>query len=223
MHITPLFLYFCNAGLVFCNDIQERYGLMETEENRENTGSALEEEYIQRLEQGSVLLSREGLMDPNFQLTIIIICAYDKQGCFGLVCNRPSNMPLTEVFDLPVELGSKSRPIYIGGPVHQNEMFVLQLSEEEVEDSLEIQKGVYFGGNWESIEEIIDSDPYSTRLFLGYSGWAPGQLENEIREKAWEVYRVDIKKFLSDWKEPLFHDIEEMRSYLTSIQKKDEA
>jgi len=73
------------------------------------------------------------------------------------------------------------------------------------------------GGAWEELEEILSQDPKNLRLFLGYSGWAQGQLEREIEEGAWEVYRVDIVKLLMGPEEPWFGGSEQFKMFLTTM------
>lgn len=173
---------------------------------------------IQRLKDGCVLLSSENLLDPNFQLTVVLICVHNNEGAFGLVCNRPSHMPLSEIFSNTESfILSQKRKIYIGGPVQQESLHILQITDKAAENAYMIYPRVYLGGEWESLDAILQEDPVTTRLFLGYSGWEVGQLESEIAEGAWDVYTVNCEKFLMQWEEPLFYDIEKIRSYLKGI------
>lgn len=172
------------------------------------------EKYINRLKDGCILLSHENLADPNFKITVVLICVYNNEGAFGLVCNRPSHMPLSEVFDKEHIQDAKKRSIYIGGPVQQDNLVIIKISDIAAEHAYKIAPRVYLGGEWDSLGAILSEDAATTRLFLGYSGWAPGQLEMEIVEGAWEVYNVDIEKFLLNWEEPLFQDIDKIRHYL---------
>ncbi len=173
--------------------------------------------HLNRLQNGCILLSREGLMDPNFRITVVLICIYDSNGAFGLVCNRPSHMPLSEVFNVQTAIKAVQRSIYIGGPVQQESLHVIQIDDNAAEHAHKIAPRVYLGGEWDSLESILMMDAATTRLFLGYSGWAAGQLEAEITEGAWEVYRVDLEKFLLQWEEPLFHDVDKIRQCLKEL------
>lgn len=174
-------------------------------------------EYLKRLSDGALLLSTESLKDPNFEVTVVLVCIYNDEGAFGLVLNRPSHMPLNEVFNSVRDFANERRAIYIGGPVEPEGLHLIQLTEEGAPGSYSIQKDVYLGGEWESIEEILNTDAETTRLFLGYSGWSAGQLEDEIEDGAWEVYNVDLYKFLENWSEPLFHDVESIRKHIKDL------
>ncbi|MBD3420489.1 MAG: YqgE/AlgH family protein [Chitinivibrionales bacterium] len=184
------------------------------------SGEFLHEEknkHLKRLKGGSVLLSREALQDPNFAQTVVLICAHNGEGAFGLVLNRPSHMPLSEVFNIDLPNRQQRRKIYIGGPVQQEALQVLQTSGESVGSAHEIADGIHFGGEWHSLEQILNADESSTRLFLGYSGWAGGQLENEILQNAWDVYNVDLRALFDNAEHNLFGDVDQIRNYLVSL------
>lgn len=169
---------------------------------------------MELLKDGAILLSTETLIDPTFSVTVILICTHNDDGTFGLVINRPSHMPLTEVFESIPEYFNGNRAMYMGGPVDLESLHLIQLTNNGVNESYMVADGVFLGGEWESIEEILTTDPTDTRLFLGYSGWEAGQLENEIKEGSWEIFRVDLASFLKEWSEPLFNDVASIRNYL---------
>jgi putative transcriptional regulator len=165
---------------------------------------------------GVVLLARDILQDPNFIATVVLICIYSKDGgAYGLVLNRLSHMPLSEIFD---GYDQKHREVFIGGPVQQDEIQIVQLTATPVKDSHRIAEGVYLGGKWEDIDHLLSLDQRTTRLFLGYSGWGPGQIEGELDQGAWEVFRVDLKKLLLDTDWSSFIDLRNIAEYLESIK-----
>ncbi|MCX7725545.1 MAG: YqgE/AlgH family protein [Chitinispirillaceae bacterium] len=179
------------------------------------------EKYIGKLRSGAVLLATDTLKDPNFDSTIVLICIYGKDGAYGLVVNRISHMPLSEVFEGIKEIKNISREIFLGGPVQQTELQVIQLTNMPVEDAYKISEGIYMGGKWDDIDAMIKTDPATTKLFLGYSGWGPGQLEAEIRMGAWEVFLVDIEKLLLNAKVLVGADTKALRSFLETIKIED--
>jgi len=173
-------------------------------------------ESIKRVMVGSVLIAREVLQDPNFEATVVLICAHGSDGSYGLVLNRTSHMPLSEIFDGLASL-PLSREILIGGPVQQHEMQVIALTSAPVPEAYEITPGIYLGGKWSDMMQMINSDPATTRIFLGYSGWGPGQLESEISIGAWDVYTVDIKQLLLNCHHLVGADTLAILSFLRSI------
>jgi putative transcriptional regulator len=176
-------------------------------------------ELVGRLSNGALLLAHDALQDPNFIATVVLICIYSRDGgAYGLVLNRPSHMPLSEIFDGCDEM-SEPRRIYIGGPVRQDEIQIIQITDDPVAESHEIAHRVYLGGKWENIDQALMIDADSMRLFLGYSGWAPGQLEGEIAAGAWDVFdRIDLEKLLSNADRTVAADVKSIAAYLETIR-----
>ena len=148
------------------------------------------------LRPGALLLARE-LKDPNFDSTVVLLCQHGPQGAYGLVLNRPSHMPLREIFDQLPDQGMDPRRVYIGGPVQPEELQILTLGPDPAPGAVELAPGVHLGGAWDDLSVILSRDPKSLRLFLGYSGWGEGQLEGEVEAGAWEVLQADLLKLLS--------------------------
>ena len=151
----------------------------------------------------------EILKDPNFQGTVILLCAHEHDGDYGLVINRVSHMPLDEVFEsLPPELRGP-REVHLGGPVEQDKIQILDWSDEPAPEAQKIFPGLHMGGHWnftwqldeDPLEETPGkrfhrAEPGQYRIFLGYSGWGEGQLESEIEVGAWQVFEADVIKTL---------------------------
>jgi putative transcriptional regulator len=151
---------------------------------------------LKRLGNGCVLFAKEALADPNFARTVVLICVHNADGAYGLVLNRPSHMPLSEVFEVEEHLKNERRKLYIGGPVQTDALNIIQITDTPVENILTLQPRVHVGGQWDSLDKILDADRNITRLYLGYSGWAGGQLEGEIIAGAWDVYHVDLAQLV---------------------------
>jgi putative transcriptional regulator len=179
--------------------------------------------YLENLSSGALLLARDALTDPNFSNGIVLVCQYGEDGAYGLVLNRPSHMPLGEIFEHPpAGFGGPETPrrVYIGGPVQPTELQILQVLDagiEPVTQSLEVAENVHLGGAWQELEDILSRDPRHLRLFLGYSGWGKGQLEEEIEAGAWEVIRTDIRKLLAAPDSVWASGREALREFLATI------
>jgi putative transcriptional regulator len=151
---------------------------------------------LERLKPGCVLLAQEELKDPNFQGTVVLICVHGEEGAYGVIVNHASHMPLSEMFDGFSEM-PRTKKVHIGGPVRQDELQILQVTDRPAENAYQVAPRVFLGGQWEDLQQIIDADETTSYLFLGYSGWAAGQLEYEIIAGAWEVYNVNVEQFLN--------------------------
>jgi putative transcriptional regulator len=174
-------------------------------------------EQLRRLRNGCLLLSREELLDPNFSSTVVLICVHNADGAYGLVLNRPAHMPLSEVFDIEMVERSERRKIYMGGPVRQETLQLLQRTGSPVSGAFEVAPNVHLGGDWGSLDQILSADEENTRLFLGYSGWGAGQLESEVTHGAWEVYTADLERLLDEPEDHLQGSVEKIRSCLRSL------
>jgi len=135
--------------------------------------------------QGQLLLDSGQLGGSFFQRTVILVCKHDADGAFGLVLNRTVGKTVGEMIiaDLPEAI--KAAPLYLGGPVQPGALSYLH-TDAFIPDS-QILPNLAIG---HSLDELIDlGESYSTakklRLFAGYAGWSPGQLETELRRKAW--------------------------------------
>src|SRR5690606_22097202 len=134
---------------------------------------------------GSILISEPFLGDPNFERTVVLICRHDEEGTFGLVLNRRSNLKLTDVLDyfdngMEMELG-------IGGPLQHNTLHYIH-NRPDFPAAIPLNETVFWGGDYEYVKTKLSSaeiSPDEIRFFLGYSGWTPGQLEEEVSKNVW--------------------------------------
>ena len=135
---------------------------------------------------GNFLISGSTLKEENFNETVVFIIEHNDEGAFGLIVNRKLDGGLPDV--LP-RLGEKSakKPLYEGGPVRKEVLFVLFHNAEcEADDGEEVIPGVFLGNSYELIEGLLEKDiPF--HVYSGYAGWAPGQLESELEAKTWVV------------------------------------
>ncbi len=144
----------------------------------------------QRLSVGDVLIANEKLADPNFAEAVILIVQHDdEEGTLGLVINRKSEIPLSKIF--PDIKHASADPVYIGGPVGTTIGQALLRLPANTDQVGHISGDIYATGSKELIEKSVASqtDPSKFRLYFGYAGWAPGQLQAEIRLGAWTVLK----------------------------------
>jgi putative transcriptional regulator len=154
---------------------------------------------------GQLLLDSGQLRGSFFQRTVVLICQHDSEGAFGLVLNRAtgSNVGDMIVADLPGAL--KSSPLYLGGPVQPSALSFLHsesfLSEATAPPVVDIGSDGFVLPNLtlgHSLDELMEMGELgaSTRklkLFAGYAGWSPGQLEDEMQRKAWLTHPASLE------------------------------
>lgn len=136
--------------------------------------------------QGSLLLSEPFMLDPNFERSVILLCEHNADGTVGMILNHRSQLLLSAVMDIEVV----DFPLYIGGPVQNNAVFFLHRAFDKITDGMHIFGDVYWGGDFDLAITLINEGILSTdeiKFFLGYSGWAEGQLNDEINQNSWAV------------------------------------
>ena len=157
---------------------------------------------------GRLLISEPFLPDPNFERTIVLLCEHNNDGSFGFVLNKPS---LARIGDVMEDLKNIEAPVLVGGPVQQDTLHYLHRMSY-LEDAIEISEGIYWGGSYERLNVLLDSrqvEPGDIKFFLGYSGWSPGQLDEEIHADSWIVSDLVSEQLVFDtepevmWKEVL--------------------
>lgn len=138
-------------------------------------------------QKGCLLISEPFLADKSFSRSVIYLCDHDENGSWGFVLNNPLNNVFSDFF--PDE-GLAELPLYSGGPVDPMMLFYVNRLEDPIDQSTEIVEGLAIGGDFEQLKLRLKASPElvkDIRLFLGYSGWSPGQLQNEVDEKTWIV------------------------------------
>lgn len=146
---------------------------------------------------GKLLIAMPNLTDPNFWRTVVLLGVHSaEEGAFGLVINRPLGVAITDVLqELGAEVPSRSFPEVLGGgPVEPTHGFVMFESAEAADDehALRIGDGISVSGSTDTLLGLAKGTIHGRYyLLLGYSGWAPGQLEREIEENSWLVAPLD--------------------------------
>ncbi len=141
---------------------------------------------------GNLLISEPFLQDENFVRSVVLLCEHNAEGSFGLVLNKPSILHLGELVE---ELSFLESEVFVGGPVEQNTLHFIYFGEKKLEGSLAIGEDIWWGGDFESLVEILklgSLHPDSVRFFIGYSGWAAGQLSDELGEDTWIICESKI-------------------------------
>jgi putative transcriptional regulator len=131
---------------------------------------------------GSFLIARPALQDPNFRKTVVLLLQHGPGGAFGLVVNRPA-----KVEGVPF-------PVYAGGPCGSQGLLMLHAHADWIEADNEsegktVAPGIFLGDAscLKRVKEAAESDTLRYRMFAGYAGWGPGQLEDELASGAWAI------------------------------------
>ncbi|MCC5970754.1 MAG: YqgE/AlgH family protein [Pararhodobacter sp.] len=147
---------------------------------------------------GKLLISTPAMGDTRFHRSVLYLCAHTSEGAFGLAVNRPiPGLTFTEVMDqlnIPVTGPLPQRPVLAGGPVEAVRGFVLFRGAEapDAPDCSALADGLSLSTSPAILAAIARGDaPAAWFLALGYAGWGPGQLEDEIAQNAWLTCETD--------------------------------
>ena len=154
--------------------------------------------------------------DVSFNRSVVLLAEHNDEGSVGFILNKPLDYSIN---DLITEIEVPFR-VFNGGPVEQDNLYFIHKVPHLIDNSVEISDGIYWGGDFDKTIELINQGVITEkdiRFFLGYSGWASLQLDQELMSKSWIVvpnqYESDIiqKSSKAFWKE---HMIELGGDYL---------
>ena len=142
----------------------------------------------------ALLLSMPQLLDPNFNRTVVLLCEYTHEGAFGLVINRPTEMPASSMVRLdPPIVSGNTMPLWIGGPVEPERGWILLGEEPAGSEFKLVRDGLYLSTSIVLLRDVLVSlPPPRARVLAGYAGWGPGQLDDELAQSAWLLGDVDL-------------------------------
>jgi len=149
---------------------------------------------------GKLLIAEPSILNDNsFNRAIILLTEHTENNSVGFILNRPLNYTINDLLpDLNCDF-----TIYQGGPVEQDNLYFIHNIPDLIPESMEVANGVFWGGNFESLKKLLNNnnnnilDETDIRFFLGYSGWQPQQLEEEIKLSSWFVAENDFDNILS--------------------------
>ena len=143
---------------------------------------------------GQLLLSEPFMFDENFRRTVVFVCEHtEDNGTVGLILNKPINLRLNDVVE---DFPPFKAKIFLGGPVGTDTLQFLHSLGDKIENSIKLTDSLYWGGNFEQLKQMIHNGEITdneVRFFLGYSGWSPKQLEDELKDNSWIVTQATSK------------------------------
>ena len=146
---------------------------------------------------GALLVATTALDDPHFLRSVVWLAEHGEDGTLGFIINRPLDLPLTDLWEgCPLAL-TDLRCAAEGGPVERNKGLLVH-GMGNLLDAVPLHQGLYVGGDLEALSHRWreGADAAGPRLFLGHSGWAPGQLEREIAAGSWVVRPGSLEQVL---------------------------
>jgi putative transcriptional regulator len=142
---------------------------------------------------GVLIVADPRLVDPNFSKTVVLVTHDGPGGTIGVIINRPTTTPLSRLLPDIKELKDRPDTLYIGGPVFYEVLVVLLRTQVHLESTDQVFDDVYFGHDMKTLTGMLkENSPKSAfRVYAGYAGWAPGQLQAEFDRGDWRIIRAD--------------------------------
>ena len=151
-----------------------------------------------KLRAGHLLLSEPFNPEPSFRRSVVLVSQHDKRGSIGFILNKPTHLRIHEALEDFPEFDAL---VYWGGAVNYESVFYIHTLGPKLPGSVEIIKGVYWGGDYKTLKLLVDNDevdPAHIRFVAGYSAWNPEILENEINRENWWVTDADMQKIFEE-------------------------
>src|SRR5262245_2795205 len=145
----------------------------------------------------TLLLAMPQLRDPNFNRSVVLLCEHGAEGALGFVVNRPTDVRAATAVALdPPPRADSGMLLWSGGPVETQRGFLLLGDDPGIAESERICDGMHLTASVEVLRELIEAEPSALqsrrcRLLLGYAGWGPGQLDQELAQSAWLTAPAD--------------------------------
>jgi putative transcriptional regulator len=145
---------------------------------------------------GQLLIAGPTLQDPNFLRSVVLVGEHNDDGALGVILNRASETPVAEAVPDLADLVGHADPVFVGGPVQPSAVLVLAEFEAPDEASQLVVEDVGFLA-------VDDDDPIVTdlgraRVFAGYAGWGPGQLETELERDDWIIAPSEVEDIFDE-------------------------
>lgn len=147
---------------------------------------------------GNILISEPLMNDFHFGRSVVLLVDHEAtEGSFGVIINKKLNVSVNHIVD---DFADFEAPVYLGGPVCDNQIFFIHTLGELIPDSCAIIDGLYWGGDLETLKTLISTgiaNEDNTRFYLGYSGWDAGQLVGELVRNSWLIGEIKVEQYLN--------------------------
>jgi putative transcriptional regulator len=158
---------------------------------------------------GRLLVADRRMSDPRFRESVILLLDHSATGSVGVIINRPTEIGLAELIAGIDATNAGDRPIFLGGPVEMNRLLFLVRDASAPQEAEHILGDIYAGGHLAELKRLLSSKSHDElRVFVGYAGWGPGQLDGEITAGGWYLMSSAADTIFSTSPETLWERFE---------------
>jgi len=147
-------------------------------------------------QKGRIIISEPFLPGNYFSRSTVLLVDYSPGGAVGFILNKPF---ITQITELLTIFPDYIPEVFVGGPVSNDNLFYIHTLGDIIRGSIKVKDELYWGGDFDELKSVIatgKAKPDQIKFFVGYSGWSPGQLDDEIAENSWLVTEADIKQIM---------------------------
>lgn len=164
---------------------------------------------------GVLLVAKPSLTDRNFSQTVVLVTQTEDGSTVGVIINRPTTLKLSEFLSEELPTGNYREPIYFGGPVMLNALVSLFRSETPpAAPAFHVLKDVYLTMHQDNIESLLKDTTARYRIYAGFSGWIPRQLESEMMRNSWYFLPADEATVFREKTDGLWEELLELAKQL---------
>lgn len=142
---------------------------------------------------GFFLVAKPTILDPNFSRTVVLVTATPEGATLGVILNRPTKQSLAELLPGNERLARFTQPLHFGGPVQPAGLYAVFRGTDERGPSFPVIEDTRLALEPATVEQLLLDPPPALRLFVGYAGWAPGQLDGELARGDWWTLKADVE------------------------------
>jgi putative transcriptional regulator len=154
-----------------------------------------------------LLVASPGLQDPNFAQSVVLVVFPQEGGPTGVILNQPTRLQWKDAFPDEPALAQRTDSIFFGGPVRVGALWFLFRQPLTPPTALPVVDDLCLSADGKLLDRLLESGGKVERFFVGYSGWAPSQLEFEIAQGAWYVLPANLKDILELTPEAMWREL----------------
>lgn len=168
---------------------------------------------------GFFLVAKPSIVDPNFERTVVLVTHAPDGATLGVILNRPTKQSLANILPGNDKLARFTEPLHFGGPVERAGLFAVFRAKESPAQSFPVIEDVHLALHPATVEQLLIKPPVELRLFVGYSGWAPGQLQGELARGGWWTIDADVEIIFRKNNETLWDELARRARAITADRK----
>ena len=156
------------------------------------------------------LVASADLPDPNFGHSVVLVMPPDGPGVMGIIVNKPTRVLLSRLFPGEPRLAKLDDRVFFGGPVSPQTVSFVFRADKAPDEAMEVMAGVYISSDTDLLHELLarEKPTDGLRVFVGYAGWAPGQLEGEVAHGDWHRMDANARALFERRPESLWYDLD---------------